>query len=890
MAAKVASQFGGDLRSPQFQRADVRGAKRVRVSNDFTWNPTASIQFARKDGTTHNDYRWDSSSGIRFSFGRTPSRSEGPDALENNVMPMSSGMVSNATPLFDVTNSQTPVEHTFTEVKTSALSRRAAHTSCTSIEKVHSLLSPRTGNSKWHTRATRQPPEHYSQKSMGFTNLEQSRQTITDDGGLSVVPMQPAAKLIRTGTIPLEVQLSVSVHEDTLPNDPRAVKKQNSSKYTIESISKSTLTGTVGTNNSTSSLLQQRRLTHSRPAERITSTYADHNVTRSIQRKSKSNFLSSSNIWPESLNVSFLKCNNTLIRPQLCSTSILSMKPPYLGFSPSGSSGRVSYHSSKPFRAVNSLAPCTDLESSSSSHTSHIGPYEASASSNSSVSSDWLTSDDGSADETIQHTEDDVELGRLMYQIPNDDLHRDLAAYKAGKEIYWNHIKYRGPNGQSPSVRYCTTLQQSEDAAQIFAQEKVIGFDMEWKIGGASIKDHVSVVQIASDSTIAVFHLALFRGDAVDELIGPKLRSLLESPKTLKCGVNIGQDFKRVRKYLGITFQGCFELSLLHNLISLSSNAAKPGRRLVSLTKQVERHLLLPLRKDDVRTSDWSKRLNYDQVTYAAADAYAGFRLFHELEAKRHELSPMPPRPCVIDAMLSAPQANDSKHAVDTAAANALDADGGDTSSERNELTPSASRQTHPFARKDSIEEISAIDNATSNLSRRKWSLPADEDDSEMLGTDVTPERAIVISEDGSRELPMYPDLTSRLQSLGIEEAITVTTQHSEAQAAVTAHLSSADIWIDDWIRGLPEGAKPKSSRRQLQAYTLWHEQAMNVDQIATMLKSPPLSRNTVTNYILDAVRDEELPFNASRLRALLPFLRQNWVQRRYWSVLKRLE
>ncbi|KAL9091699.1 MAG: hypothetical protein Q9165_004775 [Trypethelium subeluteriae] len=494
-----------------------------------------------------------------------------------------------------------------------------------------------------------------------------------------------------------------------------------------------------------------------------------------------------------------------------------------------------------------------------------------------------------SPDDCAAEDPEDHGLGQLVYRIPENDMSRDVAAYKSGKEHYWSHLRYRGPDGRSPSVRYCTTLQQSEEVAQIFALEKVIGFDMEWKIGGSSIKEHVSVMQIACDATIAVFHLSLYKGDGVDDMIGPKLKELLQSPNILKSGVNIGADFKRVWKYLGLKFEGCFELSRLHNLVTLPDYGRKPSKRLVSLSKQVEHHLLLPLRKDEVRTSDWSKRLNYEQVKYAAADAYASFRLFHDLEAKRLSLDPIPPRPETVDANLRVPVANELEQAADTIQVDASDVDA-DSHSELHRSALSAEEETPVLSEGDLLGVKTATNIPVPKQQRREESTIYNGSDTEVsvsVSGEPHPTRA---EEHVSRGLIAYPDLTARLQSLGIEEAITVTTQYNEARAAMTVQLSSADAWAEDWMRRLPEGTKRKSRHRQLQAYALWHQQGMSIRNIAATLKSPPLSPNTVTSYILDVIRDEELPFDTARLRDMLPNLHQTWVSRRYWSLLQRLE
>lgn len=46
-----------------------------------------------------------------------------------------------------------------------------------------------------------------------------------------------------------------------------------------------------------------------------------------------------------------------------------------------------------------------------------------------------------------------------------------------------------------------------------------------------------------------------------------------------------------------------------------------------------------------MRSGDWNRSLNLEQIRYAAADSYAGVQLFDTMEVKRRALEPTPPRP-----------------------------------------------------------------------------------------------------------------------------------------------------------------------------------------------------------------------------------------------------
>ncbi|KAI0840013.1 ribonuclease H-like protein [Hypoxylon sp. FL0890] len=58
-----------------------------------------------------------------------------------------------------------------------------------------------------------------------------------------------------------------------------------------------------------------------------------------------------------------------------------------------------------------------------------------------------------------------------------------------------------------------------------------------------------------------------------------------------------------------------------------------------------------------------------------------------------------------------------------------------------------------------------------------------------------------------------------------------------------------------------------KATVPQLRAYYMWHEQGLDPQIIAKLLRDPPLQTNTVVSYILMAVQLEKLPMDVERLR-----------------------
>ncbi|PVH99265.1 hypothetical protein DM02DRAFT_436308 [Periconia macrospinosa] len=217
----------------------------------------------------------------------------------------------------------------------------------------------------------------------------------------------------------------------------------------------------------------------------------------------------------------------------------------------------------------------------------------------------------------------------------------------AGKR-WWSHNLYKDPKGNPVKVFYSRTKEQSENLAQRFLDEPVVGFDMEWPVNPKQdrLQDKIGLIQVACEDTIALFHIGVHVGSQSEQIIAPSLRKLIESPDIAKTGVNIlHADFSRLKKHFGLRPQGAFELSHLHNLVTFSKKPELLRTKLVKLASQVEEHLGLPLSKGSVRTSNWSQPLNQQQIDYAAADAYAGFMLFHSMNKKRMALVPIPPLP-----------------------------------------------------------------------------------------------------------------------------------------------------------------------------------------------------------------------------------------------------
>ncbi|KAJ9630545.1 hypothetical protein H2203_001068 [Taxawa tesnikishii (nom. ined.)] len=438
----------------------------------------------------------------------------------------------------------------------------------------------------------------------------------------------------------------------------------------------------------------------------------------------------------------------------------------------------------------------------------------------------------------------------LTYQIPPDDLKRALVSSKSSRAAYWKYTLYKGPNGMAPRRFLAHKKDDAEEKAQLFKNEKVLGFDIEWeayaKLGVSSIKDNVSLVQIACEDKIALFQLAAFQGDAIENLMPPTLRHILESPDIIKAGVNIASDFTRLRQCLDIQGQGIFELSHLYKIVKWSvTEPKKVNKKPCKLADQVEDYLFLPLAKGAVRTSAWSKPLYVEQQEYAANDAYAGFRLFHALEAKRRDMDPTPPRPACYEENKPLVLGNGQEVASRVkAAAKSSGVARAEDQEQQGEASATAAE-----AEPEVVEELVDEDNdETEDYVDAVEVQPTSEEADATCGTAIE-----------------YPTLAAT-HSSALDDNL-ANAASSPAAPLPLLHDSSPDA-----LAARQNPNLPLHLSRNMYAYTLWHDQSLSINQIAALLRDPPLQRTTVASCILEAIKasGNELPFDVERMREVL--------------------
>ena len=449
----------------------------------------------------------------------------------------------------------------------------------------------------------------------------------------------------------------------------------------------------------------------------------------------------------------------------------------------------------------------------------------------------------------LGHTSSRTELAngsvQLNYHIPKNFLQSAMRASPRTPAAYWSYNLYRGPLNARVKLHYCTSKRSMESVCQHFVGQPVLGFDMEWdNLGRNGLKNKVSLIQLASEDRIALFHIARFKDDDISAASLPTFKAIMESRDTIKTGVSILGDCTRLRNNIGIDAHGLMELSHLHNLVKFSATRPeKVSKRATALAVQVEEHLQLPLHKGEVRSSDWTQRLNPEQMMYAASDAYAGFHLYHVLETKRLNLQPVPPRPAHADLGLPIKLAeirgiNEREKSV--------------------EGVVTVEKSNKPADDLTSLESTVV----TEGLEPRENSLSSD-----CLSTEP---------EDGQASMVSNERASRRATSL------------TSVPVSGRPEIVEAEAWIKQWQATRPPNTAPRTSATILRVYALWHAQSLEVSQIASMLRDPPLQLSTVSCYVLECLKAEKLPFDKSRVQDVIKLIPRFLVQGKYKYFIQR--
>ncbi|EJT51209.1 hypothetical protein A1Q1_07593 [Trichosporon asahii var. asahii CBS 2479] len=214
--------------------------------------------------------------------------------------------------------------------------------------------------------------------------------------------------------------------------------------------------------------------------------------------------------------------------------------------------------------------------------------------------------------------------------------------------VFSHKIPIKGHFTRPPNVAYTTDPAEVEDL--IGCLRGPLSLDLEWpppgqgkaiprKLRGGKIvhirrpvydaklgknvwpEAPVSVVQIADARLVIVFQMlhdpeihvrarTQGRNLTMPHSMPPALLRLLADPERVKCGVNIKQDGNKLWRDFGVPTAGLLELSAVARHVD---SARWPDKGLISLARLAAAYLGADLDKGDVRTGDWSARLDAEQ-------------------------------------------------------------------------------------------------------------------------------------------------------------------------------------------------------------------------------------------------------------------------------------
>jgi ribonuclease D len=205
---------------------------------------------------------------------------------------------------------------------------------------------------------------------------------------------------------------------------------------------------------------------------------------------------------------------------------------------------------------------------------------------------------------------------------------------KLPNQQFFSYRLFRGPKCERVRLHYIKSFDDAEACAHLFLDCKVIGLDTEFKPrAGNSIKKNVSLIQVASETDIALFHIAAFPGEKPDDLIPPTLKSVFADEKTFKSGSNVGGDVSRLEKWLNCPVKGAIHLKMLLQIV----HEKERGQR-ASLDIMTRRYFSLGMNKNSsTRCGNWTQELDREQLEYAASDAYASLKVYQSIDDDRRQ-------------------------------------------------------------------------------------------------------------------------------------------------------------------------------------------------------------------------------------------------------------
>ena len=265
------------------------------------------------------------------------------------------------------------------------------------------------------------------------------------------------------------------------------------------------------------------------------------------------------------------------------------------------------------------------------------------------------------------------------------------------------------------------------------------------------------------------------------------------------------------------------------------------------MATQVQDVLQLPLFKGlDVRASDWGRSLMMEQIICtrnppacnmvlqtneiyvdSASDAYAAVQLFHVLDHQRQSLDPAPPLP--HHAELKLPIKFADQVILPTSA------------DEESEIRDESCALT--------VGSTAAFTEYVNSIAMSSTIKVEVEDSAERQTTSITTTHSTTAIS------------TTRTATTAVAPA----TNARKPTAPQHPKVAEAELWARQRCAGREAGKAPAYA---LRAYYLWHKnESLGPEDVASLLRDPPLALGTVIGYITNSIRQDKLVFDKRRLR-----------------------
>lgn len=182
---------------------------------------------------------------------------------------------------------------------------------------------------------------------------------------------------------------------------------------------------------------------------------------------------------------------------------------------------------------------------------------------------------------------------------------------------------YSAPSAK-PALAVTSHVDEADDLLQCIPLGTPLGLDAEWKVDFRSgVISKTALLQICSPNLIVIIQCRRMKS------LPRRLVELLQDPHTIKTGVAVVGDCRRLQRDFQVTAQGILELGSVAK--SVDAERWRTSNGLIGLSTLCRVYLDRRLVKDSVRTSDWEGPLSKQQIEYAASDAFVALEILGKL-------------------------------------------------------------------------------------------------------------------------------------------------------------------------------------------------------------------------------------------------------------------